>query len=244
MDLPATLTGFPHAAPLSGLDRAWQWSLNPVLRYAGVLTGDGTRLLQMNTRGSYSEDLTHAVLTFAREHERELLQEGRPLVSAEGFSAPGHAFDTVAVAAPDVAQLHQVRNPELTPLTYALFPAYACEFSGRETLPEAAARYVRMLRAAEIGRAPVPFLKMRYDNPRTGGGSTNQGRVLTYPSVLLDELPQLENSPGAFVEYENRAGLVWRVEWAGGFWAIAGESGRWRRLGLDELRLFVEESLV
>jgi hypothetical protein len=66
MDLQSTIALFPNAVPLPGQDRAWQWSLNPVLRYAGVLTGDGTRLLQMNTRGAYGEDLTRAVLSFAR----------------------------------------------------------------------------------------------------------------------------------------------------------------------------------
>lgn len=63
-----------------------------MLRYAGVLTGDGTRLLQMKHPGFYSEDLTHAVLTFAREHERELLQEGRPLVSAESPASPAYGW--------------------------------------------------------------------------------------------------------------------------------------------------------
>ncbi|CAM5472728.1 hypothetical protein SALBM217S_10050 [Streptomyces griseoloalbus] len=46
MDLQTTLAGFPNAAPLDGLDQAWRWSLGPVLHFAGVLSKEGTRLLQ------------------------------------------------------------------------------------------------------------------------------------------------------------------------------------------------------
>ncbi|MFJ4783208.1 hypothetical protein [Streptomyces sp. NPDC088794] len=121
MDLQSAIAGFPDVTPLEGLPHAWQWSLNPVLRYAGVLTADGTRLLQMNTRGKYSEELTRAVLSFAQSHEGELLQEGRFLGVVGGFGVAGRGFDAVAVADPEVAQLHKVRDPALTPVTYAVF---------------------------------------------------------------------------------------------------------------------------
>ncbi|WP_033319535.1 hypothetical protein [Streptomyces yerevanensis] len=243
MDLQSTIAGFRNLAPLGDLEQAWWWSLNPVLHYTGALTADGTQLLQMNTRGAYSEDLSYAVLSFTREHERELLHNGRFLGFAEGFSAPGHAFDTVAVVAPEVAQLHKVQNPDLTPLTYAVFPAYSCEFSGNETLEEAECRYLKMLPTADIKRDPVPFLKMRFDNPRTGGGSTNPGRALTYERILLQELPHLENAPGGFIEFENRHAKIWRIEWHDG-WFIAEEGvGTPREIGLDELLAFATARL-
>ncbi|MFD5158378.1 hypothetical protein ACFWMJ_09940 [Streptomyces hawaiiensis] len=241
MDLLSTIEAFPRVAPLEGLDRAWKWSLNPVLHFAGALTGDGTRLLQTNQRGRHDELLARAVLAFARDHEKQLIGEGRFIGYADGFDVPGHAFDAVAAAVPDVHGHHKAQNPGLTALTYIVFPAYACEFSGRETLAEAEARYTKMLRPAEIGREAVPFVKMSFDNPRTGGGSTNPGRALTYPRVLLQEIPQLENSPGGFVEYENREGEVWRVEWAGS-WVLSGESGR-REMSLEEVLSFAETSL-
>jgi len=237
MDLQSTIAGFRNVAPLGDLEQAWQWSLNPVLHFAGALTGDGKHLLQTNQRGKHDADLARAVLSFARDHEEELLGEGRFIGFAEGFSAPGYAFDAVAAAVPEVHGHHKAQNPELTAVTYIVFPGYACEFSGRENLAEAEARYTTMLHPAEIGREPVPFLKMRFDNPRTGGGSTNPGRALTYPRILLQEIPQMENAPGSFVEFENRHGMAWRVEWDNG-WSIAEEGAQdsaLREIGLDEL---------
>ncbi|MBD0844787.1 hypothetical protein [Streptomyces sp. TRM68416] len=245
MDLQTTVTGFPNVTPLDGLDHAWKWSLVPILNFAGALTSDGRRLLQINQRGRHDEEFARAVLSFAREHESELLAEGRFLTAVGGFGASGYTFDSVAAVVPEVHGHHKVQNPDLTPLTYVVFPGYACEFSGHETLPEAEAeaRYHKMLPTAEIDRGPVPFLKMRFDNPRTGGGSTNPGRALTYPEVLLNELPELENTPEAFVEYENHQGGVWRVDWADGAWRVTGGADR-RDMGLDEVRRFVEESLL
>ncbi|WP_234534069.1 hypothetical protein [Streptomyces shenzhenensis] len=128
-------------------------------------------------------------------------------------------------------------------MTTIVFPAYRCEFSGRETLEEAEARYHRMLPTADIGRGPVPFLKTRFDNPRTGGGSSNPGRALARPEVLLAEIPELRDAPGRFVEYENRVGDVRRVQWdRNGTWVLSDASGS-RELGLDELLPLVEESL-
>ncbi|MGW1216395.1 hypothetical protein ACWD5F_42870 [Streptomyces sp. NPDC002499] len=243
MDLQSTIAGFRDATPLSGLPHAWQWSLNPVLRHAGVLTADGTRLLQMNTRGKYSEELTRAVLSFAHEHEGELLQEGRFLGFAGGFCASRRDFDTVAVADPEVAQLHKVQNPALTPVTYAVFPAYSCEFSGAETLEEAEHRYLKMLSTADINREPVPFLKMRFDNPRTGGGSTNPGRALAQEKILLQEIPKLENAPGGFIEFENRHGKVWRVEWDNGLVLREASAADVRPVELAELLAFASARL-
>lgn len=172
-----------------------------------------------------------------------MLGEGRFLGSAEGLRVPGHEFDAVAAAVPDVHGHHKAQNPDLTAVTYIVFPAYACEFSGHETLAEAEARYTKMLRPAEIGREPVPFVKMSFDNPRSGGGSTNPGRALTYPRIVRQEIPELENSAGGFVEFENRLGKVWRVEWDGG-WNVSreGEPGR-RELGLDEVLELFEGTL-
>ncbi|MGI5427828.1 hypothetical protein [Streptomyces sp. CA-179760] len=241
MDLLSTIEAFPNVAPLEGLDRAWKWSLNPVLHFAGALTSDGTRLLQTNQRGKHDESLAQAVLTFARDHEKQLIGEGRFIGHADAFGFPGYAFDAVAAAVPAVHGHHKAQNPELTAVTHIVFPAYACEFSGKETLAEAEARYTKMLRPAEIGRDAVPFVKMRFDNPRTGGGSTNPGRALTYPKILLQEIPQLEDSPGGFVEYENREGAVHHIEWSG-TWVLSGESGR-REMSLEELLSFTEASL-
>ncbi|MCA2201695.1 hypothetical protein [Streptomyces sp. SMS_SU21] len=242
MNVLSTLAGFPNAAPLAGLDRAWTWSLGPVLHFAGVVTADGNRLLQTNQRGRHDEDLARAVLAFARRHEETLIGEGRPIKAIRGFSAADYAFDAVAATAPGVHGHHKAQNPDLTTVTYIVFPAFATEVSGRESLEEAQARYQKMLSPAEIGREAVPFLKMSFDNPRTGGGGTNPGRALAYPRTLRQEIPQLEGAPGGFVEWENRTGEVWRVAWDGE-WVLSGAEGERRGMSLDEILEFSDETL-
>ncbi|MFD4598962.1 hypothetical protein ACFWPQ_13105 [Streptomyces sp. NPDC058464] len=243
MDLQSTVTAFPRATPIDGMAGAWTWRLNPVLNFAGALTGDGTRLLQMNQVRRHDEALARAVLAFARAHEAELIAEGRFLTCVGGFEASGYSFDAVAAVVPGVHGHHRVQNPDLTPLTTIVFPAYRCEFSGRETPEEAEARYHKMLTTADIGRGPMPFLKMRFDHPRTGGGSDNPGRALARPEVLPAEIPELRNAPGGFVKYENHTGDVRRVQWdQNGTWVLSGASGS-QELELDELLPLVAESL-
>ncbi|MER6535775.1 hypothetical protein ABT215_18610 [Streptomyces sp900105755] len=60
MDLQSTVTAFPRATSIDGLDRAWTWPLNTVLNFAGALTGDCTRLLQMNQIRRHDEALPRA----------------------------------------------------------------------------------------------------------------------------------------------------------------------------------------
>lgn len=175
------------------------WSQGPVLHFAGAVTADGRRLLQTNQRGRRDEELARAVLAFARQHEESLLGEGRPIAAVGGFSAAGYDFDAVAATAPEVHGHHRTRNPDLTAVTYIVFPAFDTEVSGRESLEEAQARYRKMLSPAEIDREAVPFLKMRFDNPRTGSGSTNPGRALAHPgccarrSLSWRELPAVSS---------------------------------------------------
>ncbi|MGA5628518.1 hypothetical protein ACPCTH_26885 [Streptomyces cellulosae] len=242
MDLLTTLANFPNVAPLAGLERAWTWSQGPVLHFAGAVTADGRRLLQTNQRGRRDKELARAVLAFARQHEESLLGEGRPIAAVGGFSAAGYDFDAVAATAPEVHGHHGTRNPDLTAVTYIVFPAFDTEVSGRESLEEAQARYQKMLSPAEIGREAVPFLKMRFDNPRTGGGSTNPGRALAYPQMLRQEIPQLQGAPGGFAEWENRIGEVWGVAWDGE-WVLSGAEGERRGISLDEILEFSDETL-
>lgn len=242
MDLLTTLATFPNVAPLAGLERAWTWSQGPVPHFAGAVTADGRRLLQTNQRGRRDEELARAVLAFARQHEESLLGEGRPIAAVGGFSAAGYDFDAVAATAPEVHGHHRTRNPDLTAVTYIVFPAFDTEVSGRESLEEAQARYRKMLSPAEIDREAVPFLKMRFDNPRTGSGSTNPGRALAHPRMLRQEIPQLEGTPGGFVEGENRTGKVWRVSWDQGWVLRVAEKER-RGLSLDEVLDFADATL-
>ncbi|MEU9786575.1 hypothetical protein AB0H92_37415 [Streptomyces phaeochromogenes] len=95
------------------------------------------------------------------------------------------------------------------------------------------------------GAAPLPFLKMRFANTRTGGRSTNPGRGLTEPRRLVEEFGRLEGGPGSFAEFENRHGRVWRVEWHGAWYIteLDAHGSAPRETGLDELVEFAMERL-
>ncbi|MBD0844786.1 hypothetical protein, partial [Streptomyces sp. TRM68416] len=178
-----------------------------------------------------------STLRFAREHEDEIFVRNAFIGSLDGFEPPaGHRFDAVVGIAPEVHRFYRVEKPELTEHVRLVFPAYACEFSGEETLDEAITRY-RMLGLTDLGRAPLPFLKMRFANTRTRGRSTNQGRGLTDPQRLGTELRAIEGGAGSFVEFENRHGKVWRVEWHGAWYMTEWDTqtGTPREIGIGEL---------
>ncbi|MFF4347727.1 hypothetical protein [Streptomyces sp. NPDC001530] len=237
VDLRAVVSRFRGVEPLPGLADGWYWTPVPGIEFVGALSADGQRLLQLSGRDSYDEDLAVATLEFARVHEEAIFARNPHLGVGEGFKSPdGSSFDVVVGLAPEVHRFYNVENPALTPFVRLMFPAYACEFSGRETLDEAATRY-RMLRLNNLARRPLPYLKMRYRNTRTGGRSTNPGRGFTEPRRLEEELGWMDGAPGSFVEFENRHGRVWRVEWGADGWSIAQEGDQgWspREIALGE----------
>lgn len=251
VDLRAVVSRFRSVEPLPGLADGWHWTLAPGIEFAGALSADGRRLLQLSGRNSYDEDLVVATLEFAREHEEVIFARNTHLGVGEGFKPPGGSgggngggFDVVVGLGPEVHRFYDVQHPDLTPFVRLMFPAYACEFSGRETLDEAVTRY-EMLRLNNLARDPLPFLKMRYANTRTKGWSTNPGCGFTEPRRLLEELQWLEGGQGSFVEFENRHGKVWRIEWHGA-WLIAEwdtQDGAPREIGLHELLEFAERAL-
>ncbi|MFD3379727.1 MULTISPECIES: hypothetical protein [unclassified Streptomyces] len=245
MDIRAVVSGFRDVAPLPGLADAWHWSPAPRIDFAGALSADGERLLQLSARNSYDQELAIAALEFGREHEAQIFARNPHLGTVGGFKAPGgQGFDVVAGVGPEVHRFYRVENPDLTPHVRLTFPAYSYEFSGEESLDEAITRY-RMLKMNNFDREPLPFVKMRFTNTRTRGRSTNAGRGFTEPQRMRDELRQMDGGEGSFVEFENRHGKVWRVEWHGA-WFIAEwetQDGRPREIGLDELLEFAAARL-
>ncbi|MGW0909331.1 hypothetical protein [Streptomyces sp. NPDC002853] len=225
MDIRTVVHGFKNVAPLPGLPDAWSWSPVRTVNFAGALSADGHRLLQLSGPDPFDHELAAATLQFARDREPEIFARNPRLGTASGFAPPmaaaRDAFDVVVGVAPEVHGFYRVENPDLTQHVRLVFPAYAHEFSGTESLPESITRY-RMLRLADFDRRkPVPYLKMRYANTRTRSRSTNPGRGYSEEHRLAEELRQLENAPGSFVEFENRHGEVWRAEWHAGPWLIA-----------------------
>ncbi|MEV0529402.1 hypothetical protein AB0I66_38895 [Streptomyces sp. NPDC050439] len=246
MNTRKAVAGFPGSIQLDGLENAWYWSPAPGIDFAGALSADGRRLLQLRAADSYDQKLAVAVLGFARDHEEFMFAANPSIGSTEGFVPPeGFEFDTVAATSPEVHRFYAYENPELMPLVRVVFPAYACEFSGEESESEAITRYKMLGKSRLLARDPVPFLKMRYANTRTKARSTNPGRGFTEERNLQLELRDMDGAPDSFVEFENRHAKVWRVEWHGawyvGEWDTQG--GAPQEIGLDELLTFAAARL-
>ncbi|MBZ6199900.1 hypothetical protein KVH17_09220 [Streptomyces olivaceus] len=212
MNPGSVLSALPGAASVSGLASAWRWSPNPMFTFTAALSTDGRHNLQVNVRGPYGEGFVTALLAHARAHGGTFVEQRRPLVAVGGFQYDGAAFDTVGVAAPEVHGYHAAENPELSAVTYAVFPAYASEISGRENEEEAWGRFRKMLQPNRLDRTEVPFVKMRYDNTRTQSMSKGDARGFAPLETLQRELGLLDGAPGSFVEWENRHGAVWRAD--------------------------------
>lgn len=221
MDIRTVVTAFAGAEPLTGLEDAWRWARNPRLHFAGALSGDGKRLLQLRVADVLDPELAVAALGFAREHEEEFFASNPCLGAVGGFSVPGYTYDSVAAVAPEVHRFYARDNPELMPLVRLIIPAYACEFSGQETEPEAVSRYKMLGKERSVNRGPVPFLRMRYINTKTKGRSAGTDRGFAEEQTLERELRQMEDGEGSIVEFENRHGQAWRVMWSEGTWLLA-----------------------
>lgn len=232
VDIAAVVDGFPGVTPVAGLDGCWVW---PAGRFHFVLAlaADGDHALQLNCRGDLDLELARAVLGFARARTDQVLAAA-PIAVLEGFASPSETpFDVVAAVIPAVHRYHELDDPGLNEVTYAVFPAYRCEFSGLETQGEAAYRFDRMLDPADLRRPPSPWVRMRYDNPKTGTGSIGPELGIASADLLMEELRNLEFADNAFVEFENFRRERRLVSWTGGL-QLSDEAGG-RTIAMDDL---------
>ncbi|MFE2598719.1 hypothetical protein ACFXCZ_19830 [Streptomyces sp. NPDC059396] len=221
MNIDGAVAAIGNAQDMPGLPMAWRWSPMPRFVFSLAMDPDGLWAYQMNSLDVHDDGLARAVLAFARQHQLGRGRDARPFTVLSGFSYGAYRFDAVAAASPTVHGYHHGRNEALNEVVSAVFPAYRCEFRGDENLEEAVLRFKRMLRPTLVSRLPVPYLRMRYENTRTGSGSVGTSRGFTEHNVLLRELGLLEGAPSSFVEFENLHGKVWRVEWDGS-WLVNG----------------------
>lgn len=245
MDVGTVMAGFPRATPLEGLPGAWYWRPVPGLRFVGTPSCDGQRLLQVNAAGSFDARAVAEMLRFARGHEEAMFAANRHMSCAGGFRGPGMwRFDALAGVGPAVHDFYSLQRPELTARTRIFFLAYEQEFSGREDLEDARARY-DMLPAGLADRPPVPWVKMRYINTRTRSHSIGPQRGFTHPDVLTRELRDMEGGQESMVEFEDRHGKVWRVKWNDGWWYAdwTDQTGKPAEISIEDLVAFAHRRI-
>ncbi|MBI6578441.1 hypothetical protein YA0001_23865 [Pseudomonas viridiflava] len=85
-------------------------------------------------------------------------------------------------------------------------PIFRCEFSGDESVNEFKAMRLNSVPTLDWGRDAHPKLRVYFDNPKTGGGTVEEGVLFKLP-VLLDEVVRLENVADGFIEITN-----WRAD--------------------------------
>ncbi|MFF2808125.1 hypothetical protein ACFVT2_13195 [Streptomyces sp. NPDC058000] len=239
MDLTSKLAAQPGAEPVPGVPDAWHWS-RMIFSFDAVVARD--RVLEMRVMGEYDPTLARAVLELARDHASQVLAGDRPLVALNGLACPGWDFDTVAAVGSEVHEYHGQEDADLHKATVALFPAWRQEFSGSETLAEARHQFDRGLQPTRLRRDPVPFLRMRYRNERTGSHSEGPDRGLATLDILRHELSLLPGSPGSHVEWENRLGAVYLAE-CGDALTVHGPDGASRTTG-DDLVALADQSVL
>ncbi|MGW6641062.1 hypothetical protein [Streptomyces iakyrus] len=231
-----------------GIPDAWHWSPVPGLDFAAALSADGRHLFQVNARDTYDQALVASMLRTARENSARLLDTGALLSAPQGFRHPGRDFEVIAAARPGVHRYHEVQQPELQQVTWAIFPGYTCEFPdpARYSLEDARESFVRFLSPADLDREPAPFIRLWHDNTVTKGGTDGTDGILAAEKTLYREITLLEGAPGSFVRFENFRGSVFRIEWhPERAWTLAEEtqSSGPGPLDIPDLISFVERSL-
>lgn len=242
MDIINAVRGIPDIREVANIDNCWTWTGGGRYYYFIALNDDETCALQVSFRDQMNLPIAAHVLRCARKCDRETLRERPLLVKGCGFDPPFERFDCIAIASPEVHRYHQSERPDLHAVTYAAFPAFQCEFSGMETRQQASLRFQRMLDIVNLSRKPQPWVRMRYDNPKTGGGSIGPDLGLTTTDVFLRELKNLNGVEGGYIEIENYRGQVCRFAWQDGL-RILGD-GPERMLTLHEAQAWADVFFV
>lgn len=241
MELTTTFSAMPNVTSLGDLSEAWHWSHAPGLDMCAALSADGKHAFQTNTRGSFDEDLAVALMSFARTHGADLIAAPeRPLTVVEGFSHPGYAFDAVAAVGPAVHSYHP-DDAEVHQATWAVLPAFRCEFTGDEDVAEADYRFAQAQGVPFYNwrREPRPFLKMRF---RGNDGILPDERDFFRPKLLGSWITRNEGNTDLFVEFENYRREIYTVTWTD-TWTLTVPGAEPRSTTLEDLLDVVKSAL-
>ncbi|MBE1531253.1 hypothetical protein [Actinomadura algeriensis] len=214
MGIVESVLEFADVRPLPGLDRAWTFpgAYNRFQR-AVALTEDGRKAFQVLCTTGYSDETAAAILRFARLHETRLWQAA-PFAAVPGFALPGNDFDCLASVLPAITDSHA---DDWERHVFDVFPAWRCEFSLDESESEARHRFRKELDPQNFERRPRPFLRIRYENPRTGlRASESGGRMLADAARWEREVGIIDEAGSGWAEAENHRGQVRRVVWNDG----------------------------
>jgi hypothetical protein len=138
---------------------------------------------------------------FAREVLTRL--EGVSLEKGLSFTtmpSTGSAFTRVLLAPPRFhAYFNGILDRQRERLVLCV-PVFASEFTGKETAGEFREMCYRYVPVRDWTRRECPKILLRFDNPKTGGGTNGRHLLATYETVL-DEIDELTGT--GFIELLN-----------------------------------------
>lgn len=230
MDVIESLRTLRAAQPVAEAPDVWEWQFARRLHFMATTTADGAACLTTSSTDEHDPALSLAVLRFAREHGTAVTGAD-PVAVVPGFTCAGYDFDVVVAARPSIHRLNAAVSPELHQLTYAVYPAYRCEFSGTEDEAEAWIRWSRIVPLVQIRRGPKPVLKVWFElhprGPRAFGEEGGYADLETLVGLIGD----LQD--GGFLEFENFVGATHRIDRTAGTFQLHSEEGTTEQLSSD-----------
>lgn len=167
-----------------------------------LLPDDETGLLAV-TVDSEDEVFAHSVLSSSRSCSRIIDIEKRPLPNNI------YGFDSILCLSGKYHGYFKGRAGLSDFQIRQIVPIYSCEFSGNECVSDLShARSIIPLLAWH--RKAVPKILLRFDNPKTRGGTIN-GAVWVKPEVVEREIANLLGVSGGFAEVENYSGQILEI---------------------------------
>ena len=174
--------------------------------YYYVQLAAGGRDLLVVSENRYDDDFASHILQSAAS---------RPV--ADGLDIrelPRHGeykFDALLTAPSDYHSYFKGRLDAQRGNLFFCCPIYRCEFSGHESSREFYLLRREIVPTLNWKREPAPKILLRFDNPKTGGGTIPRKRIPAKYPILLREIDELSGVPEGFIEIENYRGRVAQI---------------------------------
>jgi hypothetical protein len=123
-----------------------------------------------------------------------------------------HRFDCWIALGPSAHNNFRIQNASVHARTVVCCPIFNCEFAGDESAEEIEVMRSDFVDTLDWNREPSPKLRMRFDNPKTGGGSEGTEFGFARPRVLFHELTLLDGIIRGWIELLNFKGEFLRVQ--------------------------------
>jgi hypothetical protein len=126
-------------------------------------------------------------------------------------------------------------------------PCYPCEFTGKESLEEFFLLQRKLVPTLNWNRQVRPKVLLRFDNPKTGSGTTGDSGIYVPQDALHREIERLSGAAGGFIEIINyKSQVIELLSPATDQYVLIlrrDDSTR-RSIGKDELRKAVDRFLT